>query len=93
MTTKIVIQWDDNRSRCPHKTITFLEDDRVVEERIECDQVQHGDLLVNTPSGRTQVLKPFSMVICDCCNSRGTIMLEGEPEAFVEDGQICFNCP
>jgi hypothetical protein len=93
MTAKIIIQWDNNRSRCPHKTITFLEDDRVAEEIVDCVQIQSGDLLVDTPLMRTQVMKSFSRVSCDCCNSHGTMMLGGEPEAFVEDGQICFNYP
>lgn len=77
MNTKTVIVWGVGMGRCcPHKTITFTQDDRVEMSRIETTEAPVGDSMTRTPVSRVQILRPAVEVICEDCGQRGTMMLE-----------------
>lgn len=77
MTSNTVITWEGEASmRCPHKTVTFLDEDRLSEQRIEAREIPVFPNAVNVPVASVQKFKPCVAVICEHCGCRGTMTNE-----------------
>lgn len=77
MSPNMAIIWvGESSMRCPHKTITFLDDERLTEQRVEVREMQVSSKAVNVPVSNIQTFKPCVRVICERCGCYGTMTTE-----------------